>query len=103
MKIININEDVSSYFFKDENLKNEFKLANADKLEKLENNNKKIQLGYFVKYNAIATYQGNKINNITFYMPNWKAEKVHKLFKARIENKNFNLYHIKSVRVEKIY
>ena len=88
---------------KDENLKNEFKLASADKLGKFENNSKKIKLGYFAKYNAIATYQDDKLNNITFYMPNWKAEKVHELFKARIENKNFNLYNCKSDRVEKIY
>lgn len=103
MKIININEDVSSYFFKDESLKNEFKLANADKSGKFEYNGKNIQLGYFVKYSALATYQGNKLNNITFYMPNWKAEKVHKLFKARLKNKNFDLYHVKGVRVVKIY
>lgn len=103
MKIININEDVSSNFFKNESLKNEFKLASADKLGKFENNSKKIKLGYFAKYNAIAIYQDDKLNNITFYMPNWKAEKVHELFKARIENKNFNLYHCKGVRVVKIY
>ena len=87
---------------KDESLKNEFKTSKTDKSGEFKYNDKKIKLGYFAKYNAIATYQGEKLNNITFYMPNWKAEKVHKLFKARIENKNFNLYHIKSVRVEKI-
>lgn len=88
---------------KDESLKNEFKTSKTDKSGEFKYNDKKIKVGYFAKYNAIATYQGEKLNNITFYMPNWKAEKVHKLFKARIENKNFNLYHIKSVRVEKIY
>lgn len=88
---------------KDENLKNEFKLASADKLGKFENNSKKIELGYFAKYKAIATYEGEKLNNITFYMSNWEAEKVHELFKARLKNKNFNLYHCQGVRVVKIY
>ena len=36
-------------------------------------------------------------------MPSWKAEKVHELFKAGLKNKNFNLYHVKGVRVVKIY
>lgn len=103
MKIININEDVSSYFFKDESLKNEFKTSKADKSGEFKYNDKKIKLGYFVKYNAIATYEGEKLNNITFYMSNWKSEKVHELFKARLKNKNFDLYYVKGVRVVKIY
>ena len=103
MKIINVNEDVSSYFFKDESLRKKFDFFMADKFGEFESNNQKIRMGYFVKYNAIATYEGEKLNNIIFYMSNWETEKVQAIFKAGLKNKNFNLYHCKGVRVVKIY
>ncbi|TGA93833.1 hypothetical protein [Lactobacillus johnsonii] len=98
---VNIDKDVSSTFLQDENLKKEFKPARANVFRRLENEN--IQLGYFEKYNAIATYERNKLNNIVFYMDAWQPETVQKNFENRLKNKVFNLYQVNGVKVEKIY
>lgn len=98
-KIFNIDEEASSYFFTDENLKNEFSFYKSDKLAGFE----AIKLAYFAKYNAIATYERNKLNNIVFYMSAWQPENVQEMFKNRLKNKVFNLYQVKGVKVVKIY
>lgn len=98
---VNIDKDVSSTFLQDENLKKEFKPSRANIFRRLET--EKIQLGYFEKYNAIAVYKDNKLNNLTFYMPKWEAEKVLDIFEGMVKNNNFNLYKNKGVRVTKIY
>lgn len=102
-KIFNIDKEASSYFFKDENLRNEFSFYKSDKLAGFEANGKVIKLAYFAKYNAIATYERNKLNNIVFYMDAWQPETVQKNFKNRLKNKAFNLYQTNGVKVEKIY
>lgn len=102
-KIINIDEEASSYFFTDKNLKNEFSFYKSDKLAGFEANGKRIKLAYFAKYNAIATYKRNKLNNIVFYMDAWQPETVQKNFENRLKNKVFNLYQVNGVKIEKIY
>lgn len=102
-KIFNIDEETSTCFFKDENLRNEFSFYKSDKLAGFEANGKQIKLAYFAKYNAIATYERNKLNNIVFYMSGWQPERVQENFEGRLKNKAFNLYQINGVKVEKIY
>lgn len=97
-----MSKDASSYFFKDENLRNEFNCYKADKLAGFEANGKQIKLAYFAKYNAIATYERNKLNNIVFYIA-WQPEKVQENFESRLKNKVFNLYQVNGVKVVKIY
>ncbi len=96
-------EEASSYFFTDENLKNEFNFYKSDKLAGFEANGKQIKLAYFAKYNAIATYERNKLNNIVFYMSAWQPETVREMFESRLKNKVFNLYQVNGVKVVKIY
>lgn len=98
-----IDEEASSYFFTDENLKNEFNFYKSDKLAGFEANGKQIKLAYFAKYNAIATYERNKLNNIVFYMSAWQPETVREMFESRLKNKVFNLYQVNGVKVVKIY
>lgn len=102
-KIFNIDEEASSYFFTDENLKNEFNFYKSDKLAGFEVDGKRIKLAYFAKYNAIATYEKNKLNNIVFYMNGWQPETVQKNFENGLKNKAFNLYRTNGIKVEKIY
>ncbi|UOC05455.1 hypothetical protein [Lactobacillus johnsonii] len=102
-KIFNIDEEASSYFFTDENLKNEFNFYKSDKLAGFEANGKQIKLAYFAKYNAIATYERNKLNNIVFYMSAWQPETVREMFESRLNDKVFNLYQVNGVKIEKIY
>ncbi|MGE9925174.1 hypothetical protein ACQRAC_07885 [Lactobacillus johnsonii] len=102
IKFIDITQ-LSSYFFTDENLKNEFSFYKSDKLAGFETNGKQIKLAYFAKYNAIATYKKNKLNNIVFYMSAWQPEQVQENFEGRLKNKVFNLYQVNGVKVEKIY
>lgn len=102
IKFIDITQ-LSSYFFTDENLKNEFSFYKSDKLAGFEANGKQIKLAYFTKYNAIATYERNKLNNIVFYMSAWQPEQVQENFEGRLKNKVFNLYQVNGVKVEKIY
>lgn len=102
-KIFNIDEEASTYFFTDENLKNEFSFYKSDKLAGFEVDGKQIKLAYFAKYNAIATYERNKLNNIVFYMSAWQPETVQENFESRLKNKAFNLYQVNGVKVVKIY
>ena len=102
-KIFNIDEEASTYFFKDEDLRNEFNFYKSDKLAGFEVDGKVIKLAYFAKYNAIATYAKNKLNNIVFYMSAWQPEQVQENFESRLKNKAFNLYQINGVKVVKIY
>ena len=102
-KIFNIDEEASSYFFTDENLKNEFNFYKSYKLAGFEANGKQIKLAYFSKYNAIATYERNKLNNIVFYMSAWQPETVREMFESRLNDKVFNLYQVNGVKIEKIY